>query len=157
MYKVFFIVVTLSSLLTACNDEGESEAAKRKTGFATELKTKEDSLYHDVMEGHDIGMAKMNDLRNYLALVKHSMDSLSKLPASKIDEVYQQGLIDAEEDLNYADYSMFTWMGEFKADTLRDKKELRIKYLEGEKEKVTKMKENILSSIHRADSVLKRR
>jgi len=72
-----------------------------------------------------------------------------------LDLNYQQSIKDLHEDLNYADYGMNTWMQEFKADTLQDNKESRIKYLESEKEKVNKIKEAILSGLKRADSLLK--
>jgi hypothetical protein len=154
MSKAFFIVIVLGALCGACSNSPESEASQRKNGFTPVLKTKEDSLYQEVKDGHDVAMAKINELRKYLAEVKQKKDSIHKLPASRIDERYQQALLDAEEDLNYADYSMFTWMGEFKADTLQDNKEGRIRYLEAEKVKVLKVKENVLGSVQRADSLL---
>lgn len=157
MRNLFLIVFAVSALMMACTDAAESDADKRKDGFSAAPQTREDSLYHEVMEGHDIGMAKIGQVKKYLNQVKHLRDSVGKLPASKVDETYQQNLMDMEEDLNYADYSMFTWMEEFKADTLKDNKEQRIKYLEAEKEKVMKVKESILGSIHRADSILNKK
>ena len=44
-------------------------------------------------------------------------------------------------------------MEEFKADSLKGNTELRAAYLQSEKEKVTKVKEAILGSLQRADSL----
>ena len=154
MRNAIFIVMMGSVLYASCSNSPESGASERKNGFTPVLNSREDSLFQDVKEGHDVAMAKINELRKYLAEIKHNRDSVNKLPASKIDKNYQQSLTDAEEDLNYADYSMFTWMGEFKADTLQNDKQGRIRYLEAEKEKVLKVKENVLGSLQRADSLL---
>lgn len=139
----------------SCKDTS-SEPPERRDGYTVVLKTREDSLYHEVMQGHDIGMAKMGKLKRHLKEIQQELDSLNKLPATKIDEDYQQTLIDLQEELNYADYSMFTWMGEFKADSAKDDKAKRLAYLESEKIKVEKVKEYILTGLQRADSLLKK-
>ena len=46
------------------------------------------------------------------------------------------------------------WMENFKLDSAKDNPELRIKYLQGEKATVTVVRDKILSSIQRADSIL---
>jgi hypothetical protein len=151
-----FIIVTGGFLWMACNDAPPSDTAKRKDGFSQAPQTKEDSLYHDVMEGHDVGMAKMGNLRGYLKQVQQALDSVNKLPRAKQDEQYQQRLMDVQEDLNYAEYGMNTWMEEFKIDSGKGDPAVRLRYLEAEKEKVTKVKENILGSLSRADSLLRK-
>jgi hypothetical protein len=155
MQRSIFIIAIAGFLWIGCNDAGKSDATRRKNAF-TPPATKEDSLYHDVMEGHDTGMAKIGKLRKYLGQVQKALDSINKLPSAKQDKQYQQALLDLQEDLNYADYSMNTWMEEFKIDSARNNAALRIRYLEEEKGKVTKVKENILGSLHRADSLLNR-
>jgi hypothetical protein len=156
MHRLIVYISIAGCLAQACQDSAHHDTATRKDGYTTELKTKEDSLYHDVMQGHDIGMAKMGKLRKYLGQIQHSLDSLQKLPAKSIDAKYQQALVDLQEDLNYADYSMNTWMEEFKVDSATGNPDLRVKYLQHEKEKVTKVKESILGSLQRADSLLKK-
>lgn len=64
--------------------------------------------------------------------------------------------MDIQEDLNYAEYSMNTWMEEFNSDSAKDNPELRLEYLKTEQDKVEKVKNNILSSIQRADSIFKK-
>jgi hypothetical protein len=149
-----FIVVTGGFLWMACNDAAQNKTTDRKDGFSETPATKEDSLYHDVMEGHDVGMAKMGKLRGYLKQVQQALDSVNKLPRAQQDEQYQQKLMDVQEDLNYAEYSMNTWMEEFKIDSGKGNPAVRLRYLEAEKVKVTKVKENILGSLSRADSLL---
>lgn len=147
----FSLVCMAAMAFVACNNETESPV--RKDGFTKVLKTKEDSLYSDVMEGHDIGMAKMQKISKYHADVKDKLDSLSKLPASKVDKNYQQALTALDEDLNYADVAMHTWMVEFKTDSPALNTNERVQYLESEKRKVEKVKLAILSSLQRADSL----
>lgn len=112
-------------------------------------------MYHAVMQGHDVGMAKMGALRKHLRQIQHELDSMDKLQEAKIDNNYRDALIELQEDLNYADYSMYTWMEEFKADSAKEDKNRRLTYLESEKIKVEKVRENILAGLKRADSLLK--
>ncbi len=146
------LIPLIAFIAIACN---QTEEPTRKDGFSEVAKTKEDSVYKEVMEGHDIGMSKIIRVKRAISKSQHLLDSINALPKSKLDENYQQALMDLQEDLNYADYGMNTWMQEFKADTLQDNKESRIKYLESEKEKVNKVKDAILSGLKRADSLLK--
>ncbi len=155
MKKQVIIVSVIISLLVpgACKNSDSSEKNERKDGFSNIPKNKEDSLFHEVMEGHDIGMARMSKITKYLTRIQNALDSINKLHAAKIDEEYQQTLIDLQEDLNYAEYGMSKWMEEFRIDSAKDNKEKRIQYLESEKSKVAKVKEAILGSLQRADSI----
>ena len=141
----------------ACKNSDSSEQNERKDGFSNIPKNKEDSLFQEVMEGHNIGMARMIKITKYLTRIQKALDSINKLPAAKIDEEYQQALIDLQEDLNYAEYGMNTWMKEFIADSAKENKEKRIQYLESEKIKVVKVKEAILGSLQRADSIFRKK
>lgn len=145
------LVVLFGAFIVSCSNYSVEQS--RKDGFTKVLKTKEDSLFSEVMEGHDIGMAKMSKINKYLAEIKTKLDSLVKLPASKVPQEYQQALIDLQEDLNYADYGMSTWMNEFKIDSAKGNEEARVKYLEAEKIKVEQVKKSILASLQRADSL----
>jgi hypothetical protein len=149
-------LVTISLFLSACNNGAtEGEATDRKNGFTPAIKTTEDSLYHDVMQGHDAGMAKVGKLRKNIAATKHLLDSLNNVPPKKINASYKQSLIDLQTALNNANNEMNSWMDGFKIDSATDNKEMRIKYLRAEKEKVTVVKEHIFSALQQADSVLK--
>jgi len=131
-------------------------ACQNNSGHATGEQAKVDTLLKEVIKGHDVGMAKMKALRTAIAGTQAKLDSLNALPASKVDAAYQQALIDLQEDLNYAEYGMNQWMNEFKLDSAEDNSELRLQYLESEKEKVFKVRDNILNGLARADSLLKK-
>jgi hypothetical protein len=149
------LILTMLIYWCSCKNT-PSDQNERKDGFTPILKTKEDSLYHEVMQGHDIGMAKMSKLRKHLSQVQLELDSIKKLPSKNINAGYQQALLELQEELNYADQAMFTWMGEFKVDSARTDKEKRLVYLESEKLKVEKVRDNILKSLQRGDSLLKK-
>jgi hypothetical protein len=153
MHRLLIGIIITGML--ACNDQASDTAGERKNGFTPELKTKEDSLYHDVMQGHDVGMAKIGKVRKYLDQSQRALDSINKLPAAKIDTSYRRVLTNLHEDLKYADYGMNAWMEEFMVDSGTGNNDLRIQYLQSEKEKVNKVKEHILVSLQRADSLFK--
>jgi hypothetical protein len=155
MKKRMIIVSATIALLVfgACKNSDSSEQNERKDGFSNIPKNKEDSLFQEVMAGHNIGMARMIKISKYLTQIQKALDSINKLPAAKIDVGYQQTLIDLQEDLNYAEHGMNIWMEEFKIDSAKENKEKRIQYLESEKIKVVKVKEAILGSLQRADSI----
>ena len=152
--KYLLTLTVVVIYLYACKNT-TSESSERKDGFTPILRTKEDSLYHEVMQGHDIGMAKMSRLRKHIRHVQQALDSIRKVPSKKMDKEHQQALLDLQEDLNYADLSMFTWMEEFKVDSAKTDTKKRLTYLESEKVKVEKVRDNILNSLQRADSLLK--
>jgi hypothetical protein len=59
-------------------------------------------------------------------------------------------------DLNYADYAMDQWMTDFNLDSGSTNQDVRVKYLSDEKGRVTKVKEAILNSLAKADTLLKK-
>lgn len=148
--KYLLIVVAVFAFM-ACT---ETPKPARTDGFTKVLKTKEDSLLNDVMEGHDAGMARMLKLSKYQKRVADAIDSVNKLPAAKRDKQFLSSLETLKEDLSYAENSMNLWMEGFKMDSLKDQPSLRITYLEQQKATVTKVKEAILGSLSRTDSLL---
>ena len=157
MKKYFFLLATAAIFLTACNnDKKESDSGHHKHD-KNSPQTQEDSLMADVMDGHDAGMAKYGKLQAMEKKVKASLDSISKLPAKARQELapYKAKLDSAAADLNYAIFAMDKWMEEFDMDSAKDNIENRIKYLLDEKMKVGKVKEAILKSLSKADSLLK--
>lgn len=156
MSRLIITLISLSLFTMACNNGASSdETTERKSGPPAP-KTQEDSLFHEVMKGHDAGMARVRKLRGNIEETKHRLDSLSKLPAKQVNAAYKQSLIDLQASLKKADTEMDNWMMAFKADSASGNKELRIKYLQREKEKVTVVKEYIFSALQQADSVLKK-
>lgn len=147
------MVAGMLSVTAACNNEKKDDHSGHGKN---EPKTQEDSLMAEVMDGHDVGMSKYGKLETMQKKVKAAIDSVSKLPAKVQQELapYKVKLDSAAADLSYALYAMDKWMEEFKMDSAKDNMELRIKYLADEKLKVGKVKEAILNSLEKAESLL---
>jgi len=157
MHHLHKAIIFIGLLTAACNNSSSNgEAANRKNGFTPALKTREDSLYHEVMQGHDMGMAKIGKLRQHMDEVQHKLDSLHKLPASKTNNASIQTLIALQATLKTADNEMSNWMDQFKVDSATNDPDLRVRYLQQEKEKVSEVKAHILNGLQEADSVLKK-
>jgi len=152
--RIILSITIACFLTTACNNDTANKP--RTDAFSEKPVSKQDSLEKDVMDGHDVAMAKMGRIRKYLAQITLQRDSVSKLPATQQNKTYQQMLTDMEKDLRKADSSMNAWMEAYAIDSAKDNKELRIKYLESEKEKVDAVKKLVLESVQQADSLLKK-
>jgi hypothetical protein len=150
-YKVAGMALVVGLFFVACNNEPKSEAGERKNGYTKVLKSEKDSLFQDVMDGHDVGMAKMGKINGYLKAVNTSLDSTRKTKNGNTQHILL--LESVKADLNQAEYSMNRWMEEFKLDSAENNEPVRIAYLKSEKEKVGKIKERILNSVQRADSL----
>jgi hypothetical protein len=157
MPRIYILIVSIELLTIACNNQSTSEATDRKNGYEPVMKTKEDSLYHDVMQGHDVGMAKIGKLRKNIDEVNRRLDSIGKLPAAKVNADYKESLNQLQKELNDANNEMNSWMDEFKVDSATNNSDLRIKYLQQEKDKVTLVKQHILTSLQAADSLLNKK
>jgi hypothetical protein len=154
MLRLMIALVSLGLFMACNNGASSAETTDHKSGPPAP-KTKEDSLFHEVMEGHDAGMAKVGKLRGNIKETERRLDSVGKLPAKQVNAAYKQSLTNLQAALTKADSEMNNWMTAFKVDTLQDNKELRIKYLEEEKAKVAVVKELIFSALNQADSVLR--
>ena len=157
MSRLMIALVSISLFAMACNNEASSnDAADRKNGFPPVPKTAEDSLFHDVMQGHDAGMAKTSKLRKNINETQRLLDSLNKVPTQKVNAGYKTSLTGLQTALKNANDEMMGWMDAFKPDSANNNKEMRLKYLQGEKEKVTVVKEHIFSALEQADTLLKK-
>lgn len=144
------------SILIACNNADKKHEGH--AGHTTETpKTKEDSLYADVMDGHNVGMAKMGKIRAMQNEVKKVLDSIAILPAKAQQAAapLKTKLDSLAADLSYAETAMDKWMTEFVMDSAKNNIEKRIKYLTEEKLKIEKVKSSILTGLQKADSLLK--
>jgi hypothetical protein len=157
MKKIFIAaLVSVIFSLVACNSSDKKH--EDHSGHTTNTpKTQEDSLFADVMDGHNVGMAKMGKIRAMQAEVRKVLDSIATLPAKAKQAAapLKDKLDGVAADLNYAEMAMDKWMTEFNMDSAKNNIEQRIKYLADEKLKVGKVKEAILSGLERADSILK--
>ncbi len=144
----FLFIATLFSLC-ACNNSGGDKTSDNKATA--------DSLEDEVMDGHNVGMAKMIKIDKAQAEVNRLIDSISKLPAKARDaaQPLKARLDSLLKDLDYAEFAMNKWMEEYNFDSAKDNIEERIKYLTEEKLKVDKVKDAILGSLQKADSLVK--
>jgi len=108
---------------------------------------------------HDIGMAKMNKISDAKNRIQHNLDSISKLPfdLQKKSVQYRMGLDSAFNWLTFADSHMETWMNEFNMDSLKDDQEKQIKYFESEKIRISHVNDEMISSLRKADSLLRKK
>ena len=85
------------------------------------------------------------------------IDSISTLPAKarEASAPLRAKLEELVNELNYADNAMNKWMAEINFDSALNNLDQRIKYFADEKIKVDKVKEAVLNSIAKADSLLK--
>jgi cysteinyl-tRNA synthetase len=113
----------------------------------------------EVMEGHNIGMAKMSKLNESKNAIQQALDSISRLQTNlqKSSAHYKMKLDSVFNRLTFADHAMEKWMNEFNMDSSLNNTEQRIKYLESEKIKISNVKDAMISSLQKADSVLKKR
>src|SRR6478752_759375 len=99
-----FIIFVCTVLITACKDEPAPAATERKDGYTKNLKSRQDSLFQEVMDGHDGGMARMGKISRYLNTIKIALDSAKKQkPVNKLLIAVFESL---SADLSQADYSM---------------------------------------------------
>jgi hypothetical protein len=155
--NISILVGFLISLLTLSCNNSDKKHVHDPSG--DEPKTLTDSLEKDIDEGHIVGMSKIGKLHNTQKEIQRIIDSIGTLPAKAKAAAapYLEQLNKAIQDLSYADFAMDKWMTEYDMDSAKTDLQRRIKYLAEEKLKVDKMKEAILTSMQKADSLLKTR
>lgn len=136
-------------ILLSCGSRPDEPSASESRA----PKTAEDSLFHEVMEGHDAGMAKMGKVSAFKKQVGRALDSMKK---EKRSDAHTMMLLQRAADiLMHAETAMFVWMDDFSADTLSGNTEARKRYLQIEKQKVQVVKDRLFYSVELADSTLK--
>jgi hypothetical protein len=151
---VILFVFAFSLFLLACNNSKTDHSGH---GQNNDPKTQTDSLMKDLEDGHNTGMAKMGRLTRAEQMARRLIDSIEKLPAKARQAAapLKIKLDSLQKDLSYAETAMNKWMDEFNMDSALNNAEKRIEYLQSEKLKVSKVKEAILGSLQKADSLLK--
>jgi uncharacterized UPF0160 family protein len=114
-----------------------------------------DSLFQQVMDGHDAAMAKMGKLKSYRKQFDQKVDSLKKVKSSAKKEL-SETYTDISKNLKAAEDRMNKWMEEFSIDSATDDVTRRLKYLSDEKLKVDSVRDEIVSVLSKADSLLKK-
>ena len=150
MIRILALLIAVA--ITACNNAANNNSTPK-------AKTQADSLMDEVMEGHNVAMAKISKLHQTKNQIQQALDSISKLPgnAQKNSVHYKTVLDSAFNRLTRADDAMEKWMSEFNMDSASNDPEKRIKYLESEKVKVSTVKDEIIISLQNADSLIKKK
>jgi len=148
--KKIFAVLMLSTLLFACNNSDQSK---------TETEKKTDSLYKEVDDLHASAMAKSFQMEDAQKKLQAATDSISKLPAhlKAAAAGYKFQLDSLLNRIKYAGFAMEKWMQDFKWDSATNNVEKRTEYLAAEKSKITRVREIIMTNIHAADSLLRKK
>lgn len=153
MKKICLLIfATGQFVLFACNN-----ASKHNPDTSRKLQNREDSLYNDVIEAHDVAMRLMGKMKGYRDQVIKQLDSINQLPEpEKARSVeYMELLKSLGDSLSYADMAMDTWMTEFVPDSAENNPALRLSYLESEKIKATRMKEHVVNAVELSKQLLK--
>jgi len=150
----FIVQAFLIFMFAGCNNSRTSTDKDDKT-----TRSASDSLMHEVLKQHDIGMAKMSKIGDAKNRIQHNLDSISKLSTDlqKKSLQYRMELDSMFNRLIFADRGMETWMNEFNMDSLKNNEKEQLKYLESEKEKISKVNEVMISSLQKADSLLNKK
>jgi len=150
----FIVQAFLIFMFAGCDNSGTSTDKDDNT-----TRSASDSLMHEVLKQHDIGMAKMSKISDAKNRIQHDLDSISKLSTDlqKKSLQYRMELDSMFNRLTFADHGMEAWMNEFNMDSLKDNEKEQLKYLESEKEKISKVNEVMISSLQKADSLLKKK
>lgn len=141
------VILVIGVALAACNNPANNNSTIK-------AKSQTDSLLDEVMEGHNVAMAKISKLHETKNEIQHVLDSIAKLRA---DGDYKTLLDSALNRLTRADDAMEKWMSEFNMDSASNDTEKRIKYLESEKVKISAVKDEIINSLQNADSLIKKK
>jgi hypothetical protein len=146
-----FIIVLLSILVfTACNN-------KAKKSSSAPLTAQADSLYKEVIAGHNEGMSGWMKIEDRKKDIQRLLDSVNILPEKAKAGAAQlkEKLSGVASDLQSAYDDMDKWMTNINLDSAKDNLEQRIKYLAEEKLKIEKVKLSIRTGLQKADSLLK--
>jgi hypothetical protein len=140
----------ITILSASCNNAADNKE--------TATKTHTDSLMDEVMEGHDEAMGKTNRISSAQKLVQQSLDSIDKLASKQrqASATYKTQLDSLSAKLKVSEAGMDKWMEEFNMDSAKNDVELRTRYLASEKEKVFAIKDQMVSALKEADSLLKK-
>ena len=86
-----------------------------------------------------------------------AIDSIAKLPATaqKAAAAYKTGLDSLVKELENAKAAMHNWMDGFNMDSAMNDEQKRTEYLEAEKTKIHSVKDQMLKTLDKADSLLR--
>lgn len=153
MKRIFVTSLAIGLIFfTACkNSDKKENAALEET-----LKERADSLYQQVIDIHNEGMAGWMKIEKKQELIRSLLDSIAALPAKMkpAAEPYRVKLEEAFNKLGSAYTDMDEWMPTLKLDSAKNDLEKRIDYFIKEKLKAETINQAISNSLQKADSLL---
>ena len=149
------LLLSFSFALFACKDSKTETDTKTSNSEASLA----DSLEDQVWDAHDVGMAKYGPLRGMKLKAEQMIDSISRLPEAEkaAAAFYREQLSSLVTELSNAKEGMDSWMRYYRdvRDSAKDDPPQRIAFLRDEIERVNKVRDAILQSLARADSLIK--
>lgn len=148
MTKALTIIVLLA-VLASC-DSSTTPVESIQENNASIPRTLSDTLYREVMKGHDVGMAKIGELMRYQQLLRQKADSIDQ---TRNGDTHKSILDSVLEELTQAEALMNQWMQEFEPDHAGSTEEEKTSFYLSEKEKIDTVNARILRSIERAKEI----
>ena len=141
-------LIALVFIFDACNNSNHNNGDKDKQHA--------DSLMGEVIKVHNVGMAKMDRIDEGEKKVQQRLDSISRLPSDtqKSSAKYKMQLDSMLGRLKLANEAMENWMNAFNMDSSLNNMQQRIQYLESEKMKIGAVKDAMIRTLQKADSLL---
>lgn len=151
--KNLILLSSFCLLLLSCGNNAEDHSQHKSKAYDKSNLSEHEQLRQEVIEGHDVGMAKISTLNKTKEQLIRIMDSLESNKV-KISEELKSSMQKAVADLDDAYKSMFKWMEEYKDDSAMNDIKVRMEYLTNEKVIIENVKEKIFTSLAFADSIL---
>lgn len=157
MKRIFLPLIIVFFLVACGGSDKKHDDHNGHSSSGDGPKTAADSLAKDIDDGHIVGMSKIGKLHNTQKEIQRVIDSIGKLPAAAQQSAasYVESLKNLVKDMEYADFAMEKWMMEYNEDSADNNEAQHLSYLKDEKMKVDKVTGAILTSLQRADSLLK--
>ena len=135
MKRIYLFALT-TILFVGCGKSTSSDQVEEATP------TTEDELYQKVMDIHDEVMPKMNDLYKLKKKLQEEIENSPDLVEERKQEIENR-----IKQLNEANEGMMQWMRNFNPEDFKENKEEYLDYLNGELEKVNKVKADMLKAL----------
>ncbi len=139
-------VGVMSIILTGCGSQSSDSSDSTTDQEISELR----EIERNVMEVHDEVMPKMADLNNIIKRLKTSREDIEE--SAEMTAKIQTAIA----DLVAADSLMWDWMYNYKRPDYEGDLDSARMYLVSEQERVTVVKESMLSSMERGEQLLEK-
>lgn len=144
--KSFFKFLLVWIVLSGCGQAGD-HAHNHQASEAVSSNENE-ALYDEVMKIHDEGMEKMGEIHRLKKVLKERLAAQNTERKTALEGVIAK--------LDSADKGMMDWMHNFDPVHDTDDKEAYREFLESELAKVTKVRQDIMEALERANEEIAR-